>query len=386
MVMSSVSQVIVLLKKILFSKFVQKLKGFYTNKRCRSTRPPFQNIWSRKCELMTQRDPGRYLALLTLVTFIAFPLSLEAVDAELLEAAESGNAEAQYRLAISYHKEGAKEDFLKWMTTAAEGRHIKAQYNLGVLYEKGIMVEKDANVAVNWYKRSAIQGNPKAQFNLALIYYNGREGVEVDLTKAFLWFSRSAELGHPGALYNLGVMHDQPVGVERDYPEGVMQNHAKALEFYKKSAEQGHMMAQYNLAILYQNGLGTKLNLPEAVKWHLKSAQQGFSRAQYFYALLHHMGRGGVEQDLEKAVKWYRTSMDQGNTRSMFNLGLMYIKGDGVDADKVEAYGLLKLAQDIGNSKAAKALEMLITEMDEEQLKAGEARFNAIRQNFKPAK
>ena len=55
----------------------------------------------------------------------------------------------------------------------AEQGHSKAQYNLGLLYYNGRGVRKDYKEAVKWYRRSAEQGHSKAQFNLALRYANG---------------------------------------------------------------------------------------------------------------------------------------------------------------------------------------------------------------------
>lgn len=42
------------------------------------------------------------------------------------------------------------------------------------------------------YKCAAETGNPKACFNLAVMYDNG-DGVEGDLTDAFKWYMRAAE-------------------------------------------------------------------------------------------------------------------------------------------------------------------------------------------------
>jgi len=44
-----------------------------------------------------------------------------------------------------------------------------AQYNLALMYENGIVVKKDIDQAIYWYKKSAIQGNPNAQSQLKLL-------------------------------------------------------------------------------------------------------------------------------------------------------------------------------------------------------------------------
>tara|TARA_B110000305_G_C19254666_1_gene546490 strand:- start:644 stop:916 length:273 start_codon:yes stop_codon:yes gene_type:complete len=86
--------------------------------------------------------------LLYIVSFVAVSLSLEAVDRALLKSAKSGNVEDRYKVAIAYYKDGSEKNFLKWCKEAANGGHIKGQYNLGVLYEKGSIVKEDTATAI----------------------------------------------------------------------------------------------------------------------------------------------------------------------------------------------------------------------------------------------
>ena len=69
-------------------------------------------------------------------------------------------------------------DFKETFQVAKQG-NAKAQYNLGVMYEKGQSVRKDYVEAVRWYRKAAEQGIAEAQFNLGLMYYNG-QGVRQD--------------------------------------------------------------------------------------------------------------------------------------------------------------------------------------------------------------
>ena len=64
--------------------------------------------------------------------------------------------------------------FKEWVKSAADG-HLRAQYNLGVLYENGLGVEKNPAQAAKWYIVSAEGNYAPAQYNLAvlaLIYCN----------------------------------------------------------------------------------------------------------------------------------------------------------------------------------------------------------------------
>ena len=48
-----------------------------------------------------------------------------------------------------------------------------AQYNLGVMYDKGKGVPQDDAEAVKWYRKAAEQGVAEAQYNLGFMYRNG---------------------------------------------------------------------------------------------------------------------------------------------------------------------------------------------------------------------
>ena len=52
---------------------------------------------------------------------------------------------------------------------AAEQGDADAQYNLGVCYANGTGVEKDEQKAVEWYQKAAGQGHAKSQSNLGVL-------------------------------------------------------------------------------------------------------------------------------------------------------------------------------------------------------------------------
>ena len=45
---------------------------------------------------------------------------------------------------------------------------------LGAIYYFGEGVDVDLKLAVDWYKKSAEQGNPRAQFSLGSAYWYGK--------------------------------------------------------------------------------------------------------------------------------------------------------------------------------------------------------------------
>ena len=76
----------------------------------------------------------------------------------------------------------------------AERGHAKAQFALGVMYDKGQGVQKNPREAAVWYRKAAEQGNAGAQLNLGVMYDKGR-GVPHDYVLAYMWFALAADRG-----------------------------------------------------------------------------------------------------------------------------------------------------------------------------------------------
>jgi TPR repeat protein len=74
---------------------------------------------------------------------------------------------------------------------AAESGSAKAQFNLGLCYYLGKELEQNPSEAARWFRRSARQGNADAKFYLGRAYYSG-EGVKKDLEIAYAWVEQSA--------------------------------------------------------------------------------------------------------------------------------------------------------------------------------------------------
>jgi len=124
-----------------------------------------------------------------------------------LEAAEDGDAEAQFMLAMQYEQglrvEGADlEKAEYWYRQAAEGGYPLAQFRLALVLQQPADAEALAE-AVTLMQGAAAQGLADAQFNLAIAYEAGR-GVAADEAAAIAWYRRAGEQGLPEAWYNLG--------------------------------------------------------------------------------------------------------------------------------------------------------------------------------------
>ncbi|MBC8338578.1 MAG: SEL1-like repeat protein [Rhodospirillales bacterium] len=85
----------------------------------------------------------------------------------------------------------------------------------GLLFYKGIGVDKDFKKAAQWFKQAAKKGHAGAQYNLGIMSYLG-QGVPEDFSEAAKWFERAGDQDHPVAQYNLGFMYFEGKGVKKD--------------------------------------------------------------------------------------------------------------------------------------------------------------------------
>lgn len=120
-------------------------------------------------------------------------------------AAEQGDAEAQFRLAMMYDDgHGVEQDSaeaVKWFYKAAEQGQVEAQYNLAVMLDAGSGVEQDHTKAARWYLAAAERGYTSAQKNLAVKYGLG-QGVPQSDIEAYIWSAIAAQTGDEGAVNN----------------------------------------------------------------------------------------------------------------------------------------------------------------------------------------
>lgn len=103
----------------------------------------------------------------------------------------------------------------KEFRASADTGDADSQFNVALMFEKGMGVAKDEKEAVVWYGKSAALGNSAAQFNLGVMYENGR-GTAVDFAKAHEWYRKASVQGDPLAIGNLGMLYLRGQGVKEN--------------------------------------------------------------------------------------------------------------------------------------------------------------------------
>lgn len=86
-----------------------------------------------------------------------------------------------------------------WLPQAQQGDPA-AQTYVGEIYEKGLGIMADYQVAAAWYRKAATQGYSRAMINLGYLYESGL-GVEQDLVQAMNWYRKASGLAEADLEY-----------------------------------------------------------------------------------------------------------------------------------------------------------------------------------------
>ncbi len=154
-------------------------------------------------------------------------------------ASLQGNAQAQYLLG-SWYQQGIGQTLgddaaaTKWYASA-QAHYAPAAVALGFMEET---INDRYDLARQAYEQAANTGNAMAQYNLGLMYAQGK-GCPVDFAAAKLWFAKAADQKLHYAMVQLASLYANGTGVARDQ--------AQALAWYQKAAALGNEEASLHL-------------------------------------------------------------------------------------------------------------------------------------------
>ena len=109
------------------------------------------------------------------------PIKTSAIDCEIRGGEYIAFDRANYSTALK-----------TWLPMAKAGDE-KAQTYVGEIYEKGLGIAPDYELAAHWYQQAAEKGYSRAQINLGYLYEQGL-GVEKDLVAAMNWYRQASGL------------------------------------------------------------------------------------------------------------------------------------------------------------------------------------------------
>ena len=121
----------------------------------------------------------------------------EAEQERISEAIPDPSADpaTSFRLAVEYltGESRARDPFIAFelFFGAARGGLSTAQYNVGLMYERGEGVEANAAAALHWYRQAAAQSHFRAMLRLARAYQLGQLGLPVSPHDESAWRAKA---------------------------------------------------------------------------------------------------------------------------------------------------------------------------------------------------
>jgi len=120
----------------------------------------------------------------------------------------------------------------EWCQRAADGDLAWAQYNLGLMYQKGEGVAPQRSRSCALVSAGRIAGLCGRAANGSPTFTTLAWGYRASYTQAALWYRRAAEQGSARAQFQLGHLYDVGLGIEHDYTQ--------YRYWTRMAAEQGH--------------------------------------------------------------------------------------------------------------------------------------------------
>lgn len=112
---------------------------------------------------------------------------------------------------------------------------------------------------------------------------------------------------------------------------------SESYRWFVLSAQKGHPQAAFHLAVMYSKGLGVPRNDHKAAFWYEQAANRNIIDAQALLGTMFWSGRG-VEQDYENALYWFSRAALQGDEQIQRLLLEIYSGEKELTPDMTQAY------------------------------------------------
>lgn len=299
-----------------------------------------------------------------------------------------------------------------WLEKAANKNHFKAQYMLGIYFDKVDKntqkqfesskefikdIKKSANsdaknnikkkevTTSNFVKNKSVSDRSRSPIQKeltstqlsafwlykaatngyvdAMVYLGNKElslNEPSSIQNALTWYDRAAtsKSSSADALYNLGTLYFEGRG------DALPVNYAKSKQYFQRAADLGDANAIYWIGYCSMCGEGgfevdTCLGLER-----IRHAADMYSHggALYYLAMVHRNGNDelNIVPDTTKYLDYLNRSLDSGNADAAFALADMYMhgseEGEGVHSDITRAIETYQIASDLGSADAALCL------------------------------
>ncbi|MBY0355049.1 MAG: hypothetical protein K2Q12_04880 [Rickettsiales bacterium] len=347
------------------------------------------------------KDDADKEAALTWYTEAGYQGSASAAEILLEHYTQAGSAITDKKLA----------DEWRWRLQSPESCPIAKSVTIARLYKQGQLVEKNDDVAKEWFARAlrilptitsdykalimayaqgygtlidpakeqewltrlAAMGDTASMRRLGRLNIEGRDGTK-NTEDALKWYQKAADAGDEHAYLELANLYEKGVGVKKNhtlalqYLEKAAAGHsmealrllgdshahtgdyAQALAYYQQAAEMRDVGAMLRLVTLYNNSDFPQHSKEQSNQWLQKAMNAGSDTSHHMNQIgLALLNGMGVEATPELAFQWLSKAAAAGNSASMRTLSKLYMKGIGVEKDTEVATQWLQKAADAGN-------------------------------------
>jgi TPR repeat protein len=236
----------------------------------------------------------------------------------------------------------------------------EAQYTLGLMYNYGHGTAVNREESLNWFKRSAENGYPKAQCAYGQTLLKGYGNQKINETEGLMWLTKAAKNGNGKATFKIGYHYYS----HNKYSKVI------ALDYAKRASELGWVAGDFLAAAIYSTGTidilpGNKIgHLPadnnKSLTLYLSLAQperleklkeQGEFSEETLYTSLVPIAIN--LREYETAFKYASISANLNHPCGMYLLGICYEEGYGCRPNMEKAMANYIAARDGGNENAA---------------------------------
>ena len=217
------------------------------------------------------------------------------------------NAEELNKKSKDFLSKGDFKNAVPLLKQAAELGNAEAQYNLGYCYQDGVEVPKNDSIANTWLLKSAKQGWLNAQFKIAYSYAVGR-GTTKDNEQAFYWVLQCAKQGDPECMFNVVSCYKDGIGVTKNIDSLlVWATRLGVLENPENLQLSGQITgARLNLAKMYRDGKPLPKDNLKSYVWYLI-----YNEGKRDFSILEQQTQIDAIKELEKEL----TQTDKGKAK-----------------------------------------------------------------------
>lgn len=314
---------------------------------------------------------------------------------------------AEQEEASQLWRERRYQELIALLGSCAESGAGWAYGQLGVCFQLGLGVERDAEVSKNYLEIAARTGDEPAPLPFAKMIFSQsrdpdscarvRELLEEpvaagdpasarlmadtylvadsnrsnsDLQMAERYLTIAAEAADPESMHALGYLYEM---------SGPLQDLERAYLLYEEAADLGNPESAYNLALRYEQDRGDEDRQKAARHYYEIAVAGGVALAEHNLAAMYYDGRGGPV-DYERSYQMYLAAARQGSYLSAFNISLLIRDGlVAVDEDP-EALRLSWMLIALAQARALDAADpRFVTEVEDSHAAATESAKSAAR-------